>query len=160
MKNTKTAAPSNARLKRALREACVLLQQEKVAHARQAMEDVQESANEHQGSIEDKFESFREACHIQRELFARQHEEAMRGLEVLQRLPEAHLTQGVPGLGSVVETDVHTYYISISLGEFFVDGQAYCAISAFSPLFLAMAHHRAGDTFQFRGRNYHVKAIY
>ena len=157
---TRTAVKSPSGLKQALLAECLRIQQEKADNARQAMEDVQESANEHQGSIEDKFESFREACHIQRELFAHQLEEASRGLMVLQRLRNTHVADGVPSLGSIVETDVHTYFISVSIGEFVVEGKSYCAISTFSPLFLAMANHRAGDTFKFRGRSFHIKAIY
>ncbi|WP_054413046.1 hypothetical protein [Hymenobacter sp. DG25A] len=160
MKMMRIAVQSPSQLKKALLAECLRIQQEKADNARQAMQDVQESANEHQGSIEDKFESFREACHIQRELFGHQLEEAERGLVVLQRLRDAHVLAGVPGLGSVVETDAHTYFISVSIGEFKVDGKTYCAISAFSPLFLAMANHRVGDTFKFRGRSYHIKAVY
>jgi hypothetical protein len=53
-------------LKQQLLSECRRVQQLKADNARQAMLDVQESANESQGAIEDKFESFREACQIQR----------------------------------------------------------------------------------------------
>ncbi|MBG8553499.1 MULTISPECIES: hypothetical protein [Hymenobacter] len=155
-----TTVLSRQQLKQALLAECLQLQQQKVHHARQAMEQVQESANEQPASGEDKFESFREACHIQRELFARRLEEAQRELQLLQRLPDRFGVGGTMGPGSVVVTNRYTYFIAISLGEIELDGQKYCAMSAFSPLFLAMASHRVGDTFSFRGQQYTIEEVF
>ncbi|MCC2544975.1 hypothetical protein LJY25_00840 [Hymenobacter sp. BT175] len=154
-----SSAKHRVALKQELLAECRRLQQQKVDTARQAMLDVQESANESQGAIEDKFESFREACQIQRDLYARQLDEALSGLQVLQRLPDAHTPRNQPGLGSVVVTDSQTYYISLSLGEVKVGGQTYCAISAFSPLYLAMAKTQVGETFSFRGKTHRIQEI-
>lgn len=124
-----------ATLRCQLLEECRRTQQQKADTARQAMELVQESANESQGAIEDKFESFREACQIQRDLFARQLDEALTGLQVLQRVSDVRPPKDQPSLGSVVVTDSQTFFVALSLGEIHVEGQPYFVISAFSPLY-------------------------
>ncbi|PJJ60259.1 hypothetical protein [Hymenobacter chitinivorans] len=147
-------------LKKQLLSECRRVQQLKADNARQAMLDVQESAKESQGAIEDKFESFREACQIQRDLFARQLDEALNGLQALQRVPEARPPKNQPGVGTVVVTDSQRFYISVSLGEIKVDGTPYFAISAFSPLYQAMAQSRVGETFSFRGKPYRIEEVF
>jgi hypothetical protein len=148
------------KVRRQLLDECRRIQQQKVDTARQAMLLVQESANETQGAIEDKFESFREACHIQRDLYARQLDEALTGLQVLQRVSEIRPSQDQPGLGSIVTTDSQTYFIALSLGELTVDGQTFCVISAFSPLYQAMRTARTGEVFSFRGKSHTILAVY
>ena len=123
------------------------------------MLDVQESANESQGAIEDKFESFREACQIQRDLYARQLDEALSALQVLERLPETYITREAPSLGSIVVTNAQRFYIAVSLGEIAIDGEKYFAISAFSPMYQAMAKSRVGQTFTFRDKPYRIEEI-
>ncbi|UYZ64220.1 hypothetical protein [Hymenobacter weizhouensis] len=146
-------------LKQRLLAECRRMQQLKADHARQAMLAVQESALEDH-SAEDVFESFRETCQRQRDLFARQLDEALSGLQVLQRVPEARSPKNQVGLGSVVITNTQRFYVSLSLGEIRVDDTAYFALSAFSPLFQAMAPHHPGDTFQFRGQTYRIQEIF
>ncbi|OUJ74520.1 hypothetical protein [Hymenobacter crusticola] len=147
-------------LKQRLLAECRRVQQQKADTARQAMLDVQESANESKGAIEDKFESFREACQIQRDLYARQLDEALSSLQVLQRLPKTHTAHDEPSLGTIVVTDAQRFYIAVSLGEIAVEGEKYFAISAFSPMYQAMAKSRVGQTYTFRGKPYRIEAIY
>jgi hypothetical protein len=147
-------------LRRQLLAECRRAQQQKADTAREAMLLVQESANETQGAIEDKFESFREACQIQRDLYARQLDEALTGLQVLERVSDVRPPKDQPGLGSVVVTDSQTFFIALSLGEIHVDGQPYFVISAFSPIYQAMTTARSGDAFSFRGKSYQIQAVY
>ncbi|SHJ49362.1 hypothetical protein SAMN02745146_3241 [Hymenobacter daecheongensis DSM 21074] len=146
-------------LRQQLLAECCRIQQLKADNARQAMLEVQESANEGQGAIEDMFESFRAACQIQRDLFARQLDEALLGLRVLQRIPAVQPHPEQPNLGTIIITDTQRFFIALSLGEITVAGEVYCVISAFSPLYLAMASRRVGDTFAFRDKKYCIKSI-
>ncbi|TGE04271.1 hypothetical protein [Hymenobacter fodinae] len=149
---------ASATLKHQLLAECRRIQEEKVHNARQAMLEVQESALEGD-TAEEAMESFREVCQRQRDLFARQLDEALTGLQVLRRVPEAKSSPNQPGLGSVVVTDSQRFYVSLSLGEIKVEGQPYFALSAFSPLYQAMAQVHSGDTFTFRGKSYQIKEI-
>lgn len=145
-------------LKQQLLAECRRIQQEKVETARQAMLEVQESAQNTE-TAEEAMESFREVCHRQRDLYARQLDEALTGLQVLRRVGEVKSPQSQPGLGSVVVTDSQRFYVSLSLGEIKVEGQPYFALSAFSPLYQAMANSQTGTSFVFRGKSYQIKEI-
>ncbi|TGE13899.1 hypothetical protein [Hymenobacter elongatus] len=147
-------------LKQQLLTECRRVQQQKADTARQAMLEVQESAIESQSATEDKFESFWEACQIQRDLFARQLDEALNGLQALRRVPEARSPKDQPGVGTVVITDSQRFYIAVSLGEIKIEDELYFAISAFSPLYQAMASSRVGDTFSFRGKPYRIEEVF
>ncbi|MFC6999387.1 hypothetical protein [Rufibacter roseus] len=145
-------------IKNQLLDECIRVQTDFVENARIAMEDAQESANESQGAIEDKFESFREACHIQRDMFAKQLDEAIGKLSILKRIVRNKVNDTVT-LGSVVRTDAQNYFISVSLGEITVDGEKYFAISPASPVFQAMAEKGKGDTFTFRDKSIKILEV-
>lgn len=138
-------------IKHRLVDECIRLQTDFVDNARYAMVEAQESANDSQGAMEDKFESFREACHIQRDMFAKQLDEAIGKLSILKRIVRNKVNDDI-SLGSVVRTDSQNYFISVSLGEIDIDGEKFFAISAASPVFQAMAGKVNGDTFTFRDK--------
>ena len=146
-------------IKQQLLRECTRLQQDQVNNAKNAMDEAQESANEQQGSMEDKFESFREACQIQRDMFARQMAEFVNGLTILKRIV---VTKAIkePILGAVVITDSQKYFISLSLGEIKIGNESYFAISPVSPICKAMAGKKEGDTFLFRDKKHKIVSIF
>lgn len=146
-------------LKKKLLSECLRLQRANAEEAKRAMDEAQESANEHQGAIEDKFESFRESCHIQRDMFAKQYDEAISGLHMLRRIVATKENAEVK-LGSVVETTFQNYFISVSLGEITAEGKKYYAISTQSPLYQAIADKQKGDVFSFRGKEYKILNVF
>ncbi|WP_460892565.1 hypothetical protein [Rufibacter soli] len=146
-------------IKHRLLDECLRQQTDFVENARLAMEDAQASANESQGAIEDKFESFREACHIQRDMFAKQLDEAIGKLGILKRIVRNKVNEDI-SLGSIVKTDAQNYFISVSLGEIEVDGNKYFAISPASPVFQAMAGKTKGDSFTFRDKKIQVLDLF
>jgi len=154
-----TPTSTNLALKQRLLNECLRIQNLQIQTAKSAMDEAQESANEHQGAMEDKFESFREACQIQRDMFAKQLDEAITTLSILKRI-NATKENKIIMLGSVIITDTQKFFISVSLGEITVDGEKYFAISAMSPLFKAMVNKNVGDDFSFRNNNYHIEAIF
>ncbi|MGV3539967.1 MAG: hypothetical protein ACO1OQ_09160 [Rufibacter sp.] len=151
--NTETAFELD--IKQRLLEECLRIQSDFVENARVAMEEAQTSANESQGAIEDKFESFREACQIQRDMFAKQLDEAMGKLSILKRIVRNKVNEDI-SLGSVVKTDAQNYFISVSLGEINVDGEKFFAISPASPVFQAMNGKTKGESFVFRDKKINI----
>lgn len=145
-------------VKRKLLQECNKLLSAQMQAAKDAMEVAQESANEHQGAMEDKFESFREACQIQRDMYARQLDELMTTMGVLRRINATKVNNEVSP-GAVVQTEFQNYFIGVSLGEIKLDGESYFAISGLSPLFKAMAGKTAGESFQFRDKEYKILQI-
>ncbi|MFB9862655.1 hypothetical protein [Rufibacter immobilis] len=145
-------------IKQRLLEECLRQQTDFVDNARRAMEEAQTSANESQSAIEDKFESFREACQIQRDMFAKQLDEAQAKLSILKRIVRNKVNEDV-ALGSIVRTDAQNYFISVSLGEIVIDGEKFYAISAASPVFQVMAGKTKGETFLFRDKKINILDI-
>ena len=140
--------------KRLLQESIHILNAQ-ISAAKEAMDEAQNSANEHDGAMEDKFESFRENCQIQRDMYARQLDELISTMALLRRINATKLNHDV-SLGAVVHTNLQNYFIGVSLGEIKVDDESYFAISGMSPIFKAMAGKTTGDTFSFRDKDYKI----
>ncbi|QCR24914.1 hypothetical protein C1N53_05375 [Pontibacter sp. SGAir0037] len=145
-------------LKKRLLQECSRVLTNQMNAAKAAMDDAQESANEHHGAMEDKFESFREACQIQRDLYARQLDELLTTMALLKRI-NATKTNADVSFGAIVQTDLQNYFIGVSLGEIKLEGESYYAISGMSPLYKAMEGKTTGETFQFRGKSYTIKQV-
>ena len=146
-------------LKKKLLQECTRILNEQISAAKAAMDDAQESANEHQGAIEDKFESFREACHIQRDMYARQLDELITTMSLLKRINATKISNEA-AFGSVIKTELQNYFIGVSLGEIKIDGNSYFAISGMSPVFKAMAGKTAGESFNFREKDYKILQLF
>lgn len=157
--DTPIKSDTNLKLKQQLLAECLQIQNSQIQTAKSAMDEAQESANEHQGALEDKFESFREACQIQRDMFAKQLDEAITSLSVLKRIVATKENKNIM-LGSVVITNVQKFFIAVSLGEITVGGEKYFAISAMSPLFKAMVGKNEGEEFSIRDNKYRIEQIF
>lgn len=154
----KTLSPEIA-LKRRIWEACMQKQQELATTVREAVTQAQEAANEEKGSLEEKFESFREQLIRDRDMYARKLGEHMAAIEALRFVDVERVFSHVQQ-GALVITDKQKLFISISLGEIKLDGGAYFAISTQSPLYLQMEGKRAGESFEFRGIRHHIHEVF
>lgn len=144
--------------KRRLLQESIQLLNTQINAAKEAMDDAQNSANEHDGAMEDKFESFRENCQIQRDMYARQLDELISTMALLRRINATKVNHDV-SLGAVVHTELQNYFIGVSLGELKIDGESYFAISGMSPIFKAMAGKTAGESFSFRDKEYKILQV-
>lgn len=146
-------------IKKELIAACLQHQEKLVNNAREAMLHAQESANEEPGSMGDKFESFREQCHLDRDMFAKQMQEAMSGYAILKQLQvEKAYEQVQPGC--VVITDTQQLFIAVSIGAVKANGAQYFVISTQSPLYQAMSGKKKGEIFNFRDKSHVIKEIF
>jgi len=145
--------------KRDILNRCIELQAGVINTAKRAMDEAQESANEEKGSTEEKFDSFRESMQITRDMHARQLQEAIDGLALLKRIVIVPLADTVK-LGAVVHTNLQNYFISASLGELEYDENNYMAVSTQTPIYLALAGKRKGDTFVFRDQKYRILEVF
>lgn len=135
-------------LKKELLNNLIEQQKKTIETAKKEMVAVQESVVEEKSSIEDSMESFRESLQNERELYARQVQEGMDSLSVLNRITMAE--NNSVKLGSIVKTDKMNYFISISLGKIEADGDNYVAISTDAPVYQEMSGKKKGETFTFR----------
>jgi transcription elongation GreA/GreB family factor len=143
-------------LKKELLDACLNIQNQLVKNAKDAMELAQESANDEKGKMGDKFESFREQCQIDRDMYAKQYQEALSLLNTLNKITISKENEIVL-LGSVVITDVQNIFVAVSIGSIKAGDQDFFAVSTQSPIFKAMMGKKKGESFSFRDKIYKIK---
>ncbi|MGR6088636.1 MAG: hypothetical protein ACU4F9_10695 [Arcticibacter sp.] len=118
---------------------------------RAAMDAVQQSANsETKSTAGDKHETARAMAQLEVEMLSKQLEEVNKSIAMLKRIPTNTNSTSVQQ-GSVVETSIGTFYLSVGLGNFIVAGKNIMAISTESPLALAIMGKHAGDQIDWRG---------
>jgi len=145
------------KLKKALLHKCIDIQKNNVGLAKKAMEDALSSANEEKVT-EELSDSFRESMHATRDMYARQAQEGVNNLGLLNRIMVQEHDK--VKFGSVVFTNFQNYFISTSLGELKIDDKSFQTVSTLSPLFQILADKRKGDTFMFLDRLYTVIEVF
>lgn len=85
-------------------------------------------------------------------------EDEMKQLWFLQLIPNKVNT--VAEQGAAVVTTSGTFYISVSIEQFKVDGETYIGLSVHSPLYLAMKGKGVGENFTYNGREYSISDIF
>lgn len=63
-------------------------------------------------------------------------------------------------LGSIIYTDLHTYFLLISAGKLVVDNQEFYAISAASPLGKLLLGKQQNEVININGKQIKIKGIY
>lgn len=145
------------KLKKALLNKCIDIQKNTVAIAKKAMEDALTSANAEKVT-EELSDSFRESMHATRDMYARQANEGVNNLGLLNRINI--IEHDKVKFGSVVFTNFQNYFISTGLGEIKVDDLSFQAVSTLAPLFQILVDKRKGDTFMFLDRLYTVIEVF
>jgi transcription elongation GreA/GreB family factor len=146
-------------VKQQLLETCKQMQNKTIDTAREAMNQAQSSANEEKGTAEEKFESFRAQLQIDRDMYAKQLQEAISASHILEKLQIDIVYEEVV-LGSVVVTSQQNFFICISIGEIKIDKKKYYAISPLTPLYKAMAGKKKGDSFTFRDKSFLIEDVF
>ncbi|UXX80532.1 3-oxoacyl-ACP synthase [Reichenbachiella carrageenanivorans] len=133
--------------KKKLYDICVQIVQDKIAIAKQGMEEAQASANnETKSSAGDKYETGRAMSQRERDLHARQLAELINMKKTFSTIDPKKRCAKVE-LGAYVETATAKFFVSASLGAVKVGKETIMAISAISPIAQAMLGKQAGDTF-------------
>lgn len=147
-------------IKKQLLQLCIDAQLKRVEHARKAMDDAQQSANsEERSTAGDKYDTSRAMSQNVRDMNARQLQEALKDLAVLQQInPETACHK--PVLGSIVQTSGGNYFIAISGGPYLINNETFYALSTAAPLSQALIHAKTGDTVLFRGKPLTINHIF
>ena len=114
------------KLKKALLHKCIDIQKNNVGLAKKAMEDALSSANEEKVT-EELSDSFRESMHATRDMYARQAQEGVNNLGLLNRIMVQEHDK--VKFGSVVFTNFQNYFISTSLGELKIEDKSFQTVS-------------------------------
>ena len=139
-------------------QACIDLQTHVAAVAKQEMDSAQQQSNDYGANV-DRYDSYRTKMMRARDMYAKQLSNANASLRVLQELQRMP-APSVADHGAIVRTDKQCYFLGIGLGKVLVPFQAancepqatVYAVSAQTPVYLALKGHRPGDTLVIAGQ--------
>lgn len=114
--------------------------------------------SETKSSAGDKHETGRAMIQLEREKLGRQLQEAEKTKTVFKRISKTKNTAKV-GLGSLVQTNRATYFISISAGRLVREGTEIFCISAATPIGRMLLGKSPGDLIHFNGAQQKVLKI-
>ena len=141
-------------------------QQEHIANvAKQEMESAQQQSNDYGANV-DRYDSYRTKMMRQRDMYAKQLSNANASIRVLQELLR-HAPFDVVEHGAIVVTDKQRFFLSAGIGKFMVPYQSpvdvqqevFFAISAQTPIYMALKGKRVGDSITFNGMTQTVQEI-
>jgi hypothetical protein len=147
-------------LKKKLLEHCKAVLTKRIESAKNAMEQSQEAANsEGKSSAGDKYETSRAMGQMDRDMNARQLEEAQRDLAFVNSIRPDVIFNTVQ-IGSVVVTEKNYFFISIGLGTTSINNQDIVLLSAASPVAKMMEGKKAGESFIQNGQPIKILDVY
>ncbi|MFC0185362.1 hypothetical protein SAMN04515674_103140 [Pseudarcicella hirudinis] len=127
--------------------------------SREAMQAAQNSANEEsKSSAGDKYETARAMGQLDRDMHARQYEQARQERVIVERLDDHIFTEKI-GLGSLVKTTEIWFFIAVSTGLISVKGQQVIVVSPQSPVGQLLIGKKSGDFFTFKGKQTKIDEI-
>lgn len=139
-------------IKQKLHSLCRAYLDNNIQNAEAVIADVREAArNETKSSAGDKYETAREMMQQDIDLNNARLLQLRKQMDVLDRI-SIDTASDIIILGSIVRTSLGNYFIAISAGKLFVDGQTYYAISIDSPLGAQLKGKKAGDEFIINGK--------
>ena len=138
-------------------QACIDLQTHVAAVAKQEMDSAQQQSNDYGANV-DRYDSYRTKMMRARDMYAKQLSNANASLRVLQELQRTP-APAVADHGAIVRTDKQCYLLGIGLGKVLVPYEAaegegqdiVYAVSAQTPVYLALKGRRPGDTLTIAG---------
>lgn len=151
---------NNIEIKEALLAEVEELIFQKISVFQKMMNDAQESANnETKSSAGDKFETGRAMMHIERDKNAKQLSEARKLELFLSQIKTDEVFDKV-AFGSVVETTLGNYFISIAAGRIIIEGKKYFAISPQAPLAKEMLNKSIGAVINFNNNEVKILNVF
>jgi len=137
-----------------------LLLEEKMSVSWNAMEAAQESANDQgKSSMGDKYETSRSMGQLDRNMHARQFEQARQERLVLERVSASETSQRV-AVGSLLETTAGWFFVAVSLGSVKMNEETVLAVSSSSPVGASLLGKEAGSKFDFMKKQHEILRLY
>jgi len=147
-------------LKKKLLDYCKAVLTKRIESAKKAMEQAQEAANsEGKSSAGDKYETSRAMGQLDRDMNARQLEEAQRDLAFVNSI-HADAIFSIVQIGSIAVTEKNYFFISIGLGTTSVNNQDVVLLSAASPVAKMMEGKKAGESFIQNGQSIKILQVF
>lgn len=148
--------------------SCIKQQEHIATIAKQEMDSAQQQSNDYGANV-DRYDSYRTKMLRSRDMYARQYSNALAGVRALQDLQKMPPFD-TAGHGACVVTNSSRFLMAIGTGKFMVtsDGAAdaphppevWFAISAQTPIYMALKGRAVGDTIVFNGQSQTIKEIF
>ena len=138
--------------------SCIEQQEHIATIAKQEMDSAQQQSNDYGANV-DRYDSYRTKMLRSRDMYAKQYSNALAGIRCLQDLLKLPPFDTVEH-GAVVITDRQKFFLSIGAGKFMVGHDVYFAISAQTPIYLAVKGRQVSDTFIINGQSQTIKEIF
>ena len=138
--------------------SCIQQQEHIASVAKQEMDSAQQQSNDYGANV-DRYDSYRTKMMRSRDMYARQYSNTLAGIRALQELQKLPPFDTVEH-GACVITARQNFFLSIGAGKFMVGNKVFFAISAQTPIYLAVKGHKAGDTFIINGQSQTIKEVF
>lgn len=146
-------------------QALTAHQQHIAAVAKQEMDSAQQQSNDYGANV-DRYDSYRTKMMRARDMYAKQLSNANAGIRVLQELITLAPFDCAEH-GAIVVTNRQRFFLSIGAGKFLVPHRSaesvpqetYFAISAQTPIYMALKGKKAGDSITFNGTTQTITEI-
>ena len=138
--------------------ACIAHQQHIANVAKQEMDSAQQQSNDYGANV-DRYDSYRTKMMRSRDMYAKQYSNAQTGIRYLQdllKLPPFDVVEH----GACVVTDRQKFLLSIGAGKFSNGNEVWFAISAQTPIYMALKGKRVGDSIVFNGQTQTIHEIF
>ena len=139
-------------------QSCIAQQEHIAAVAKQEMDSAQQQSNDYGANV-DRYDSYRTKMLRSRDMYARQYSNAQTGVRYLQDLLKLPPFDKVEH-GACVVTDRQKFLLSIGAGKFNNGNEVWFAISAQTPIYMALKGKQVGDTIVFNGQSQTIREIY
>ncbi|PWJ43029.1 GreA/GreB family elongation factor [Sediminitomix flava] len=147
-------------IKQEILEKCLEIHEQRIAHAQQAMESAQASANaEERSTAGDKHDTSRAMSHITRELNAEQLNELLETKKDLLQL-NIQDEQTIIRKGAIVKTSHGNFFIAIHVGPVEFEGDTYFVISPKAPIAKVLLGKSVGESFDFNKQNFTINEVF
>lgn len=147
-------------LKQRLHALCVLELQQRIHVIQEAIHAARAASNEDtKSSAGDKYETGRAMAQLEIDKQQVQLVEAQHLQQVLNTVPNDKIQEQI-GLGTVIHTLTHRFYLAVAIGKVDVDGESYQTISAQAPLAKALWGKKAGEHILVNGTEVHVVDLF
>jgi hypothetical protein len=132
-----------------LKQFCQHTIEQRIAAAKEIIQNVQEAANnEEKSSAGDKYETGRAMGHLQKDMHSRQLNEYLKELADLHSVNAGIIYQKAKP-GAFIETSAALFFIAAGLGKQATAGKTILFLSPHAPLALVLQNKEQGESFVF-----------
>jgi hypothetical protein len=142
-------------------QAGILQQQKVIDDFKKRVNEIMASEANEKDEYDAHQQSFKSETMTEVSLLSDQLHFASHELDELRHIQNyEHQGHSMAEYGTVVKTDKETFFISVGVEEFYVNGQPVFGISVQSPIYRVMKGKRVGDHFTYNGITYLIEEIF